>query len=111
MPRIDWFVLVTAIVCAVGCSGSGCGGCGSFSPIPGGFAPDKRAANAVQVRVTPTGLSAITTNPAGILGSLAGSGGSAGVIDFNVPATAGCSGSAEVCCNSMNQPISPCGPL
>jgi hypothetical protein len=110
MKRVDWLVVLIAVLCAVNCSGSGCGGCGSFSPIPGGFAPDKRAANAVQVRVTPTGLASITTNPAGLLGSLAGSG-SAGVIDFNVPATAGCSGSAEVCCNSMNQPISPCGPL
>ena len=109
--RIDWFVIVTSIVCAVSCSGGGCGGCTTFSPIPGGFAPAKRNANAVQVRVTPTALSFITSNPAKIIGGLVGGNTSNGVIQFPVPASNCASDNPALCCDSNNNTVSPCGPI
>ncbi|HTR53533.1 MAG TPA: hypothetical protein VMJ10_22725 [Kofleriaceae bacterium] len=106
--RIDWFVIITSIVCAVSCSGGGCGGCTTFQPIPGGFAPAKREANAVQARVTSSAISTIEANPATIVGGLVGSA-TNGVIQFSVPSS--CSGSPYVCCDSNNNPVQPCGPI
>ncbi|MDQ3338126.1 MAG: hypothetical protein M4D80_23420 [Myxococcota bacterium] len=105
--RIDWFVVITAILFAVGCSGGGCGGCAGMEPTPGGFPVAKRNPNAVQLRVTNTALAKISANPAAIIGPLVG-GAMNGVIDFNVPAS--CGGSTEICCVN-NMPQATCGPL
>ena len=102
--RVDWIVVVTAIVFAVGCSGSGCGGCG-MQPIPGGFVSAKRHPNAAQLRVSQTGLAAITADPAALLGTLGGSG---GTLTFNVPSS--CGGSTPVCCPGGTAQ-NPCGPI
>jgi hypothetical protein len=104
--RIDWFVVVTALALSVGCGGGGCGGCTTFSPIPGGFDPIKRAPNAVQARVSPTGLTSISNNVASLVDGVAG--GMNGVVKFNVPA--GCSGSTPICCPG-GVPQNPCGPI
>jgi hypothetical protein len=69
----------TAIAIGSGCGG-GCGGCG-FEPIPGGFPSEERQANAVQVRVSDTGLAAITENPAALISGF-GSGPAPGVVSF-----------------------------
>ena len=106
--RIDWFVVVTSIVFAVSCGGGGCGGCTTFAPIPGGFAPAKRNPNAVQVRVTNTGLGFITSDPAKVLGGLAG-GAMNGIVKFPVPSS--CSGDPYVCCDGSHNPVQPCGPV
>jgi hypothetical protein len=77
-----------------------------MEPIPGGFPVAKRHANAGQVRVSASGLAAITADPAALIGSIAG--GSNGVLSFNVPAS--CSGSTPICCPG-GTPLQTCGPL
>lgn len=104
--RIDWFVVVTALFFAFGCGGGGCSGCG-MEPIPGGFPAAKRNANAAQVRVTNTGFTQITKDPAALIGGLGG-GAMNGVLKFNAPAN--CSGSTPICCPGGN-PVNPCGPI
>ncbi|NVB78476.1 MAG: hypothetical protein HOV81_08800 [Kofleriaceae bacterium] len=89
---------------AVGCGGGGCGGCAGMEPIPGGFPSAQRHPNAAQIRVTPTALSKITADPAGIIGPLAGGGAMNGVIEFPI---ASC---PDICC-ANNQPIPNCGPV
>src|SRR5262245_20756786 len=97
--RIDRFVVVLAVVLALGGCCGGCSGCGMES-IPGGFpskSPDKRTANAGQIRVTQHALNFISSDPAGILGGLLGGGSNMpGVINFPAPMT--CTGTAHVCC-------------
>ena len=107
--RID-FVLVLVVLFAISCSGGGgCGGCGSgcaLQPIPGGFAPGKRSANAGQLRVSSTGLAAITANPAQLIGPLVGNT-TNGVITFPVTTC----GSTSVCCDGQGNAIPNCGPV
>lgn len=103
--RFDWSLLVLALALATGCGG-GCGGCSALEPIPGGFPLAKRTPNAVQVRVTSTGLAAISADPAALLGSVAG--GMNGVLSFSAPAQ--CGGSTPLCCPN-GQPLQPCGPI
>jgi MYXO-CTERM domain-containing protein len=105
--RIDWIVVLTALAFAVGCSGGGCGGCAGMEPIPGGFVPAKRNANAVQLRISDAALAKISADPAAIIGPLVG-GAMNGVIDFNVPAS--CGGGTEICCVN-GQPAATCGPI
>ena len=104
--RLDWFVLVTSAVIALSGCGGGCGGCTTFQPIPGGFPVAKRAPNAVQVRLSQSGLAAVSANPAALIGSIAG--GMNGVVQFPVPAS--CGGSTPICCpGGAAQPN--CGPI
>ncbi|HWO27094.1 MAG TPA: hypothetical protein VNO30_50535 [Kofleriaceae bacterium] len=104
--RVDWLLVIASIVFAVSCSGGGCGGCAAFEPIPGGFPAAERNPNAVQVRVSQTGIAAITADPAKIITALAG--GTNGVLAFDAPVN--CSGSTPTCCPGGN-PVSPCGPI
>jgi hypothetical protein len=104
--RMDWFVVIAASAVAASCSGNGCGGCLATEPIPGGFPAAKRAPNAGQVRVSQTGLGAISADPAALIGALAG--GMNGVVDFNVPAS--CGGSTPICCPG-GVAKNPCGPI
>src|SRR5690242_7455402 len=104
--RLDWFVLVTSAVIALSGCGGGCGGCTTFQPIPGGFPVAKRTPNAVQVRLSQSGLAAVSANPAALLGSIAG--GMNGVIQFPVPSS--CGGSTPICCPGGN-PQANCGPI
>ena len=105
--RVNWFIVVVAVTLATSCGGGGCGGCGTMQPIPGGFAPAKRNANAGQLRVSQSGLAAITSNPGAIIGGVLG-GGSNGTIDFNVPAS--CGGRTPGCCPGGTAQ-NPCGPI
>ncbi len=86
---------------------AGCGGnaCSCLTPTPGGFPPAERTANAVQIRVSNTGLQAITADPAALIGGLIGGGGG---LTFDVPAS--CTGSPAVCCPG-GVPQTPCGPI
>jgi MYXO-CTERM domain-containing protein len=84
-----------------GCQGNGCS---CMTPIPGGFPSADRTANEAQVRVSSTGVTAITADPEALVGALVGSGG----LSFNVPAD--CAGSTPVCCPGGN-PQTPCGPV
>lgn len=104
--RVDWFVLFVAALIATGGCGGGCDSCG-MQPIPGGFPSEKRTSEAVQVRITPTGLAKITADPAGVIGPLVGDAMN-GKINFPVPAS--CGGDTEICCVN-NMPSSMCGPL
>ncbi|HEX5060441.1 MAG TPA: hypothetical protein VFV99_13830 [Kofleriaceae bacterium] len=103
--QVDWIVLITALFFAFGCGGGGCGGCG-MEPIPGGFPSAKRNPNAGQLRVTQSGLAAVSANPASLLGALGGA--MNGVLKFNAPAN--CGGSTPICCPGGN-PVNPCGPI
>lgn len=104
--RIDWFVIITAIVFAVGCGGGGCGGCAGIEPIPGGFPSAKRIPKAAQIRVTSSALQKIVDDPATIIGGFVGSN-NAGVVTFPIPAS--CSGTAICCPNG--QVSNNCGPI
>lgn len=81
--RVDWFVLGVAALIAAGGCGGGCDSCG-MQPIPGGFPAAKRTSEAVQIRLTPTGLGKITADPAGVIGPLVGNSMN-GVISFPFP--------------------------
>ncbi|MFN0250392.1 MAG: MYXO-CTERM sorting domain-containing protein [Kofleriaceae bacterium] len=81
--RVDSFVLTVAALIAFGGCGGGCDSCG-MQPIPGGFPSAKRTGEAVQVRITPTGLGKITADPAGVIGPLLGSANN-GVIQVPFP--------------------------
>lgn len=105
--RVDWFVVIVAILIASGCGGGGCSGCG-ISPIPGGFNYAKRTTNAGQLRVSTTGITKITRDPAALLGPLLGTG-SGGVIEF--PAPVSCGGSTPICCDDNGNAIPNCGPI
>src|SRR6187551_3591728 len=83
--RIDWLVVAVALLFSFGCGG-GCAGCG-MEPIPGGFPSAKRNPNAGQLRVTQSGLAAVSANPASLLGALGGA--MNGVLKFNAPANCG----------------------
>lgn len=52
-----------------------------MEPIPGGFPSAERQSNAVQIRVSDTGLTAITNNPAALISGF-GSGPAPGVVEF-----------------------------
>ncbi len=104
--RVNWVVIAASLVFAVSCGGGGCGGCASFEPIPGGFPAAERNPNAVQVRVSQTGIAAITADPAKLITALAG--GMNGVLAFNAPVN--CSGNTPTCCPG-GQPQNPCGPV
>ncbi len=101
------FATAFAIIVAFSCSGSsGCSGCG-VKPIPGGFAPTKRSANAGQVRLTTSALATIESNPAQLLGGLLGSAGSNGVVTFPIDS---CGSDFSICC-ANNMAIPNCGPI
>ncbi len=100
-PGLPVTVLAVAVSNLFGCGG----GCDGMTPIPGGFPSAERTANAGQVRVSTSGLAAITADPAALVGGLLGS---SGGLTFEVPAN--CAGSPSVCCPGGN-PVSPCGPI
>jgi MYXO-CTERM domain-containing protein len=100
MKRFAWSVILAVLV-SYGCSGGGCDG---MVPTPGGFPANERVANAGQIRVSNTGIQAITEDPEALLGGLLGGMG----LQFDVPAN--CGGSTPVCCPG-GTPQSPCGPI
>ncbi len=104
--RLDRVVVVAALAIALSGCGGGCGGC-SMGPIPGGFPVAKRTPNAGQLRVTPTALTAISADPAKVIGPLVGNSMN-GVITFPIPGS--CGGNPEICCVN-NMPAASCGPL
>ncbi len=103
LRRWAWHPVGIVIVIATafgGCSGNGCA---CMTPIPGGFPSAQRTANAAQVRVSSTGITAITDDPAALVTALLPGGGS-----FSVPAS--CGGTTPVCCPGGTAQ-SPCGPI
>lgn len=103
LKRVDWFVLVAALMFAVGCGGGGCGGCAGFQPIPGGFPAAKREANAAQIRLSSNGIGKITADPGKLVSGVIG-----GPLEFNVP---GSCGTLDICCPNGNTPSAMCGPI
>ena len=94
------FVYLVAAAIASGCAGDGCS---CMQPIPGGFPAAERTPNAAQVRVSSTGVAAITSDPQALIEGLTG-----GPLTFDVPAS--CDGTPTTCCPGGN-PVSPCGPI
>ena len=100
--RNHLFTLGVALVFGA-CSGSGgCGGC--MTTIPGGFPADQRTNNAVQVRVTESGLDVIEQDPQALALSLIGQ----DELTFAIPPD--CVGDQRVCC-SGGTPDLDCGPI
>ncbi len=99
-PLVLVFALVSAFGSAFGCGG---GGCGCMAPIPGGFPSAERTDNAAQIRVTDTGIEAITDDPAALVSGLTG-----GPLTFDVPED--CNGFPSTCCPG-GVPQTPCGPI
>lgn len=97
-----WLVL-SAIV-ATGCAGDGCTCAG---PIPGGFPSEERVENAVQVRISDTGLAALGQDPDALLDNLLGEGG----LIIEVPPACAESDNPKICCDENGTPITPCGPV
>lgn len=62
-PSISFLFALVAMVLAGACSGgSGCGGCGSTTPLPaGGLPADQTVEGGGQIRVTPAGMGKIQT--------------------------------------------------
>lgn len=99
MLTTNRFVLVFALLLA-GCSGNGCS---CLTATPGGFPSAEREPNAAQVRVSSTGLAAVTADPGALIAALTG-----GPLTFDVPEN--CGGSPSTCCPGGN-PVTPCGPI
>ncbi len=97
---------VTAAVFTIVLSSlAGCGnGCSSLQPTPGGFPSNLRSPNAAQVRISDSGLAAISADPAALVGGLLGGTGLA----IDVPAS--CGGNPAICCPN-GVPVTPCGPV
>jgi uncharacterized protein (TIGR03382 family) len=97
-------IFAYAVVGAIILTAPGCGGCSSLEPIPGGFPSAARTPNAGQIRISQSGLTSISADPAALLGGLLGMGG----LQFNVPPS--CGGNPEVCCPG-GVPQTTCGPI
>jgi MYXO-CTERM domain-containing protein len=74
-----------------------------MAPIPGGFPANERTPNQAQIRVSQTGLAAVTADPGALIEAVTG-----GPLTFDVPEN--CSGSPSTCCPGGN-PVTPCGPI
>jgi hypothetical protein len=96
---------LVSISCVLLAGLSGCGnGCSSLQPTPGGFPSASRNQNGGQIRITDTGLAAISADPAALVGGLLGGMG----LSIDVPAN--CGGNPAVCCPGGTA-VSPCGPV
>ncbi len=80
-----FFVALFLVACAGGGGFGGCSGCAGITPIPRGYPDNQRIANAVQIRLTPDGLTAISNNAPAVVSSIAG--GTGGGLSFPVPQT------------------------
>ncbi len=91
---------------ATGCGG---GGCDCMQPIPQGFPSAARVPNAVQIRITQTGLETIESDPAGLIAGLVG--GDMG-LTFDIPPACSEGDNPAMCCEPIDGPvIEPCGPV
>lgn len=81
-------VIVSLYLIAAGCGG---GGCSCLSPLPNGFPSQDRHANAIQARLTTTGVAFIENNASALVGALVPGG-----LNFDIPES--CGGNPEVCC-------------
>lgn len=87
------------------CSGNGCD---CVAPIPGGFPPAERVPNAIQVRVSDTGLAALEADPAGLISGLIGDGMG---LTFDVPPACAADDNPQICCAGDDMPLPECGPI
>jgi len=101
----DVLLSVAAFFLIAGCSGNGCS---CVAPIPGGFPPAERVPNAVQVRVSDTGLAALEADPASLISGLVGTGMG---LTFDVPPACGANDNPQICCDGTNMPQAQCGPI
>ncbi|MEZ4366374.1 MAG: hypothetical protein R2939_08805 [Kofleriaceae bacterium] len=94
-----WAMWMVAALAAAGCGGDGCGA----QPIPGGFPAAEREPNAVQLRITDTGLATLAADPDALVGGLLPGG-----LAIDVPAS--CGGTPAICCPGGVAQV-PCGPI
>ncbi len=87
-----------------GCVGDGCSCAG---PIPGGFPPESRVENTMQVRVSDSGLAALTQDPAALIEGFVGPEG----LTIDVPPACDPNDDPKICCDGDGNPIMPCGPI
>ncbi len=98
-----WFGAAVFLLIA-SCSGDGCSCVGA---IPGGFPSAERVPNAIQVRVSSTGLAALESDPNGLISGLIGDGGG---LTFDVPPACASDDNPKICCNG-GMPTAECGPI
>ncbi len=101
VPRQGSLFSALVLLAIAGCGGDGCSCMGS---IPGGFPDGERVPNAIQIRVSQSGIQNLQSDPNALIGGLVGTGG----LTFDVPSD--CSGSPEICCDN-GAPTTPCGPI
>ncbi len=100
--RLAAWVPWLAVSFAFGCTGNGCS---CLSPIPGGYPAAERDPNAVQARISETGLTAIEADPAALVGGLMGTGTD---LTFDIPPA--CDADPYICCEG-GVPADVCGPI
>lgn len=100
----DWLGLFFIAIVIGGCTGDGCS---CAAPIPGGFPPEKRTQNAVQVRLSETGIDVLTQNPNALVTNFLGDDG----LIFQVPPTCGADDNPLICCDDSGNPLPTCGPV
>jgi uncharacterized protein YaiE (UPF0345 family) len=86
-------VLILLAICSA-CGSSGCQGC-TPEPIPGGFPAQHKFDNAMQVRLSSSGLSFMEKNLGSLISMLVPGG-----LSFTIPPTGCTSGNQKICCNS-----------
>jgi hypothetical protein len=84
---------VAALAFATACSSTGCQGC-TPTPIPGGFPQEQRFDNAMQVRLSETGLGFIEKNFESMVKMLVPNG-----LTFTIPPTDCASSDQKICCS------------
>ncbi len=98
--------LATVLGLGVLASCAGPQGCACVVPIPGGFPAAERTPNAVQLRLSSTGIAAIEDNAATLLETLASGG-----LRFDIPAACGAGDNPKICCDDAGNPLPTCGPI
>jgi len=99
-PAVLWRLgLATGLLVIASACGStgGCQGCAT-DPIPGGFNQQHRFDNAMQVRLSSSGIDFMEQNFESLVSTLVPGG-----LSFTIPPT-GCSGSQKVCCDTSKPP-------
>lgn len=105
MLSTRWGVQVLVALGVASCAGDGCD---CVTPIPQGFPSSERVPNAVQLRLSETGLEAVQADPAALVGGLVGDGMG---LTFDVPPACGADENPQICCTDTDVPAPDCGPI
>lgn len=104
--RAHGWMFATGLLAMIisGCAGDGCTCAG---PIPGGFPPEERAANALQLRISDSGLAVLAEDPNALVRNLLGDQG----LVFDIPPACEPGDNPKICCDASGNPMASCGPV